>query len=158
MLEETARVIDIEDGLLIAETESRSACSHCSSSGCTTSVVAKLFGVRRNRLVMENSLDARPGDEVVIRIPDDLLVRASVMAYLLPLLTMLGAAALGDVLGMSEMFMSLLALAGLALGFLLVRWIIRRGPEQRYRPRLSRIVAPDGRRIEIPILTEELEQ
>jgi sigma-E factor negative regulatory protein RseC len=153
MLEETARVIALKGGLLIAETESRSACSHCSSGVCGTATVAKLFGVRRNRLVLENSLDARPGDRVVLCIGDDLLVRASVTAYLLPLLSMLGAAVLGDVLGTGEGFVGLLALAGLASGFLLVRWMIRRGSAQRYRPRLSRIVAREPGRIEIPILT-----
>lgn len=153
MLEETATVVEVIDDRLIAETESRSGCSHCSTGSCTTSVVAKLFGVRRNRLVMENSLDARPGDQVVVGIPDELLVRASVMAYLLPLISMLGVTAVGDALGMSEILLSLLALGGLAIGFFMVRWVIRRGPSQRYKPHLLRIVEPGWQRVGIPTLT-----
>ena len=95
MLEETATVVEVIDGRLIAETESRSSCSHCSTDSCSTSVVAKLFGIRRNRLVMENTLQAKAGDRVVIGIPDNLLVQASVMAYLLPLVVMLGVTACG---------------------------------------------------------------
>jgi sigma-E factor negative regulatory protein RseC len=155
MLEETARVIEVKDGLLLAETEFRSSCSHCASGdSCTTSVVAKLFGNRRNRLVMENSLQAKPGDQVLIGIPDALLVRASLMAYLLPLVTMLGVTVLGDALGVEDFFLSLLALMGLAAGFYMVRWATRRAPsQQRYKPRLLRIVAAGYQRVEMPNLT-----
>jgi sigma-E factor negative regulatory protein RseC len=153
MLEETARVIEVKDGLLMAETESRSACNHCSSDSCTTSVVAKLFGVRRNRLVMANSLNARPGDQVVLGIPDQLLSRASVTAYLLPLLIMLGVTALGELLGMHELLLSLLALGGLAVGFFTVRRLSRGSASQRYEPRLLRIVTPGNQRVEMPTLT-----
>jgi sigma-E factor negative regulatory protein RseC len=153
MLEETAMVIDVKDGMLMAETESRSSCSHCSADSCSTSVVAKLFGVRRNRLVMENSLDAKPGDQVVIGIPDALLVRASVMAYLLPLVSMLLLTAIGDALGMNEILLSLLALVGLAIGFFMVRWTIHRSASQRYTPRLLRIVAPGYQRVGMPTFT-----
>ncbi len=151
MLEETARVVEVLDGVLIAETQSRSGCSHCStSSRCSTSVVAKLFGVRRKRLVMANSLNARPGDQVVIGIPDQLLVRASLMAYLLPLVVMLVVTALGDLAGINELLLSLLALVGLAMGFFTVRWVSRSRTSQQYEPRLLRIVAPGHQRVGMP--------
>ncbi len=151
MLEESAHVVEVHDGVLIAETQSRSGCSHCStSSSCSTSVVAKLFGVRRNRLVMANSLNARPGDQVVIGIPDQVLVRASLMAYLLPLVVMLVVTAMGDLAGINELLLSLLALVGLVMGFFTVRWVSRRRTSQRYEPRLLRIVAPGYQRVEMP--------
>ncbi|MES9812520.1 MAG: SoxR reducing system RseC family protein [Candidatus Thiodiazotropha sp.] len=140
MLEETGTVVEVWDDSLQVETQSRSACSHCSSSGCTTSVVSKLFGIKRNRLQLENSLGAKPGDRVVIGIPDDLLVRASVWAYLLPLIFMLASTALGGVFGASEGFQSLLALGGLAVGFYIVRWTTRNlSSQRRFKPRLLRI-------------------
>ncbi|PVV24819.1 MAG: hypothetical protein B6D79_10270 [gamma proteobacterium symbiont of Ctena orbiculata] len=154
MLEETARVIDVKDGMLLAETESRSGCNHCStSSSCTTSVVAKLFGVKRNRLVMVNSLGAKPGDQVLIGIPDVRLVRASVMAYLVPLLLMLGFTALGDGIGLATIWLSLLALCGLACGFFIVYRVTRGWSSQRYKPRLLKVVAGDCQRLELPTLT-----
>jgi sigma-E factor negative regulatory protein RseC len=153
MLEETAWIVEVRDGVLIAETQSRSSCSHCgSSSSCSTSVVAKLFGVRRNRLALENSLGACVGDQVVIGIPDRLLVRASLMAYMLPLGIMLAVTALGDQVGMNQLLLSLLALVGLATGFVTVRWVSRGRSSQRYEPRLLRIVAPDYQRVEMPTL------
>lgn len=154
MREETARVVDIKAGLLLAEAKGRSACSHCTGGAvCASSVTAKLFGARRVRLVLANHLDARPGDQVVIGIPDELLVRASLLVYLSPLLLMLAAAALVEAWAVNEMLLSVSALAGLTLGVLGVRWTIRRGAEQRYRPRLLRVVAQARRQIEIPILT-----
>jgi sigma-E factor negative regulatory protein RseC len=153
MLEETAQVVEVKDGLLIAETQSRSGCNHCSSNSCTTSVVAKLFGVKRNRLVMENSLSAKPGDQVVIGIPDQLLVRASLTAYLLPLMIMLLVTALGDLAGIDELLLSLLAMIGLAVGFFTVRWLSRNGSSQDYQPRLLRIVATGYERVDLPTLT-----
>lgn len=150
MLEETAHVVEVRDGLLIAETQSRSGCSHCGNGSCTTSVVAKLFGVRRNRLVVENSLGAEPGDQVRIGISDRSLVRASLMAYLLPLLLMLGVTALGNLVGLNEFLLSLLALVGLAMGFFIVHWVSRGGLSHRYAPRLLRIVAPGHQWIDMP--------
>ena len=152
MLEEIAYVVAVQESLLIAETQSRGACSHCRTASCTTSVVAKLFGVRRNRLVMENSLGARPGDQVRIGIPDRTLVLASLMAYLLPLLCMLGTTALGKLAGVSEFFLSLLALVGLAMGFFIVHRVSRGGLSHRYEPRLLRIVAPGPQWVDMPTL------
>ncbi len=153
MLEETARVVEVHDGVLVAETQSRSGCSHCSTSSCTTSVVAKLFGVRRNRLLLDNSLGARPGDQVVIGIPDRLLVRASLTAYLLPLVVMLVITALGDMVGLNELLLSLLALGGLVVGLFTVRRVSRAGTSQHDQPRLLRIVAPGYQRVEMPTST-----
>jgi sigma-E factor negative regulatory protein RseC len=158
MLEETARVIGVKNNMLLAETESRSGCNHCGVNGCTTSVVAKLFGVRRNRLVMVNSIGAKPGDQVVVGIPDALLVRASVMAYLMPLLSMLGLTALGDQLGLQAVWLSLLALCGLAIGFFIVYRMTRGWSAQCYKPQLLRIVTADYQRVDLPTLTEELKQ
>ncbi|MES9990902.1 MAG: SoxR reducing system RseC family protein [Candidatus Thiodiazotropha sp.] len=153
MLAETARVIDVKDGMLLAETESRSGCNHCSADNCTTSVVAKLFGVKRNRLVLENSLGAEPGDRVVIGIPDALLVRASILAYLLPLLSMLGMTAIGKMIGLPTIWLSMLALFGLAMGFFMVNRATRGWTSQRYKPQLMRIEAAPYQRVEVPILT-----
>jgi sigma-E factor negative regulatory protein RseC len=151
MLEESARVVAVSGDRLWVETESRSACSHCTSSGCTTSVVSKLFGVKRNRLELQNSLGVRPGEQVVVGIPDALLVRASIWAYLVPLAVMLLPTLAGDLSGMGEGLQSLLALVGLATGFLLVHWMTRRvSYRQGFRPRLLRIVAQGTVRVEMP--------
>lgn len=153
MLEESATVVEASSHTLWVETESRSACSHCSSSNCNTSVVSKLFGIRKNRLKLENSLGAKQGERVVIGIPDKLLVRASVWAYLLPLICMLASAWLGGAYGASDGYQSLLALGGLAVGFTILRWTTRNlSSQQRFEPRLLRISGGGRVQVEIPNL------
>lgn len=140
MLQETAIVVAVQGDTLWVETESRSACSHCSSGECTSSVLGKLFGARRNRLQLDNCLDARPGDQVVIGIPDGLLVRASLWGYLVPLLAMMCAALAGKSWGFSDGGQSILALLGLVSGLFGVRWV-QNGmtARRRFQPKLLRI-------------------
>lgn len=154
MLEETAVVVDTRDGYLWVESQPRSSCSQCASSSCTTSVVAKLFGVKTNRLMLENTLDARTGQKVIIGIPDDLLVRASIWAYMMPLIVMLLLVALGQSAGLEQGAQSLLALSGLAAGFVLM-FLKTRSPQaqKHYIPRLLEVCEDTGVRIEITNLS-----
>ncbi|MBW9267878.1 MAG: SoxR reducing system RseC family protein [Candidatus Thiodiazotropha sp. (ex. Lucinisca nassula)] len=143
MLEETAMVVEANTDYLWVETRSRSGCSQCSSS-CTTSLVSKLFGMKRNRLKLENTLGVVAGDRVIVGIPDELLVKASVWAYLFPLLAMFAVSATGGVMGVGEGTQALLAMVGLAAGFALVRWgTSRQGARVRFRPSLLRIVSDE---------------
>ncbi|MCG8023553.1 MAG: SoxR reducing system RseC family protein [Candidatus Thiodiazotropha endolucinida] len=154
MLEEFGTVVEVWDEGLLVETQSRSACSHCSSGNCTTAVVSKLFGIKHNRFELDNNLGVQPGEKVVIGIPDELLVRASVRAYLLPLLVTVLATAIGSVVGLSEGLQSLLALGGLAMGLIWVRWLTQGvTSRQQFKPQLLRIVERDHVRVEMPNLT-----
>lgn len=152
MLEESAIVIDVHDGYLWVESQSRSACGQCSTSSCTTSVISKMFGVRANHLMLKNSLDVRPGQHVIIGIPDDLLVRASIWAYMVPLIFMVMGTVLGNILGLNDGLQSVLALSGLILGFYLVRGITQSvKSRKRFIPQLLRVADNDHLAIEIPI-------
>lgn len=140
MLEETATVLEVEDGLLTVQTISRSSCSRCSSSGCSTSVISRLFGLKRNRLVMENRLGARPGDRVVIGITDATLVRASIWAYLFPLAGMLSMTGISVFAGAGDLLQVLCALFGLTTGFYLVNGLTSSQRQRRqFTPVLLRI-------------------
>lgn len=150
MLEETGTVVEAGPEFILVETQSRSACSHCSTDNCTTSVVSKLFGVKRNRLQLENSLGAKLGDRVVIGIRDDLLVKASLWAYLLPLIVMLISVALVGILGAGEGLQSLVALGGLVLGLTLVRGSSGKGSYQKhFRPQLLRMAGTERIQLEL---------
>lgn len=117
MIEETATVVRVEDGAAWVATKSRSACGHCGASGdCGTAMVAKLFGERENLLRLDNSLDAEVGERVVIGVSNNLLLKASALAYLLPLLFLIALVALGQMLGMGEGASTLLGFVGLGIG------------------------------------------
>ena len=150
MLEERGTVVEVRGDTLWLETQARSSCSHCASGSCAPSVVSKLFGVKRNRLQLANELSAGVGDRVVIGIPDRLVVRASLRAYLLPVLVMLHAAALAHALGLGEGLQGLLAAGGLAIGFALVRAMSRSAASARqFRPRVLRIAEPGSVQVEL---------
>jgi sigma-E factor negative regulatory protein RseC len=154
VLEQSAKVVEVRDDTLWVESDARGGCSQCSSGSCATSVVSKLFGSRRSRFQLENTLGAKDGEQVVVGIPDELLVRASVWAYLLPLVVMVALAALGSAWGMSEGMQSLMALLGLAGGFLLVRRATRSvSSQQRFKPKLLRIAGHGQLQVELLDLT-----
>ncbi|MET0116842.1 MAG: SoxR reducing system RseC family protein [Sedimenticola sp.] len=140
MLEERAIVIAEEGGGLWVEATSRSSCTSCSSGSCTTAVVSKLFGVKHNRFLLENEIAAEPGDEVMIGIPDESLVKASLWAYLLPMVVMLSMAGLGALMNVGDGLQVLLASAGLVGGLLVVRRVSASGALNRFKPRLLRLV------------------
>ncbi|WP_428634327.1 SoxR reducing system RseC family protein [Sedimenticola sp.] len=147
MIEQTGIVTDTDGNSLWVETRQVSGCATCASGSCSSAVVSKLFGERRQRLQLPNSLAARPGDAVVIGIPEAVLVRASLGAYLLPLLAMIGAALSGQLLEAGEGLQGLLGLLGLAGGFLLVRRLTPGGPD--LQPRLLRLSPAE--RIQLPV-------
>ena len=154
MLEETALVVEADEQSLWVELPSRSACSQCGSGTCTTSVIAKLFRVSKPRFRLENSLNAQPGQQVVVGIPDDLVAKASLWAYLLPMVTLLAGAAVASVAGAGEGTQSLMALVGLGVGLLLVRRLTTTGSMQRrLRPTLLRLARPAQVSIEFTSLT-----
>ena len=90
MIEESARVISSDNGFAIVETQTRAACGSCSAEqGCSTSVVAGLFKRRENRLRVFNPIHAEPGQQVVIGLQEQSLIKVSLAAYLLPLLCLI---------------------------------------------------------------------
>lgn len=146
MLEETGTVVETRGNTIWVETQSRGSCSNCSNDGCSTSVLAQLFGVKRNRVALENELGAEVGQQVVIGISDGLLVRASLLIYLMPLLLMLVIVMSANDMGVGEIVQGVAALTGLGFGFVLVRLITGNlSIHQRFKPRLLRVDALSGR-------------
>lgn len=149
MLEETGIVVGVEGDLIVVETTPRSACSHCSAGSCTTSVVTRLFGARSNQLRLVNTLHVVPGQTVVISIPDQVLVWVSVLAYLVPLLSMLFAVAYASQLGLGDATQALVAVIGLLLGLGLVGMASdSQTARERYAPQLLRLAESAGIQIQ----------
>ncbi len=140
MLEQDATVVESKDGEIWVEAISRSSCSSCAAGSCSTSVVSKLFGLKQNRLQMRNTLQAKIGDKVIIGIPDSVLVKASIWAYLLPVVCMVLVTALALKQGYGDGIQVLAALTGLAGGFWFVGRVTRVGKQQgSFAPLLLRI-------------------
>ncbi len=139
MIEQSGIVERVEDGAAWVAAEVRSACGQCSQKGCASSLFAEMLGNRKNRLVVADPIGLRPGDAVVVGVPDAVLTQAAVAAYLLPVVALVAAAAAVSALGAGDLFAALAGLAGLALGFWMVRgWSRREGSRQRFAPLLLR--------------------
>ncbi len=132
MLEETARVERIEVDEIWVETQRRSTCSSCSvNKGCGTATLAKVLGNRRTLVRVLSDLPLEVGDQVVIGIREQALVRGSLAVYATPLLLLLAGAVMGE-LGAeqglwagAEAASILLGLFGLVAGLLWLKVFTR---------------------------------
>lgn len=149
MLEETARVERIEAGEIWVETQRRSTCSSCSvNKGCGTATLAKVLGNRRTLVRVLSDLPLEPGDQVVIGIREQALVRGSLAVYAVPLLLLLTGAVMGELgagqglWGSAEAASVLLGLSGLVAGLLWLKVFTRRiQHDVNYQPVVLRRVS-----------------
>ena len=122
MLEHNGKVVAATPASVLIETERRSACGHCGvSDRCGTSVIAGLFKHNANTLRLDNSMDLQAGDDVVIGIPEHLLLRAALWAYMVPMLFMITFALIVATAGYADLYVFLASIAGLFNGLYLAR-------------------------------------
>lgn len=135
MIEETAKIVELEGEFAWVETQRESACGACAvNKGCGTATIAKVLGKKRTRVRAINRLNAKLGDEVVIGIQEQALVRGSIAVYAVPLVFLLLGGMLGEWLGQgsdSEWRAILFGLLGLGAGFL---WLVRFSRKVRTSP------------------------
>jgi sigma-E factor negative regulatory protein RseC len=127
MIEETGVVVAVAGDSAEVETRRQGACGSCSANGaCGTSLLARYLGRKPLLLRARNLAGAAPGDLVVVGVPEDGLMRASLVAYLVPLLGLIAGGIAGPVLypAGGDGTAALTAFAGLALGLV---WLARFG-------------------------------
>jgi len=130
MIEENARVIAIENNQLLLEAETKAACNACAAKqGCGTSVLSKWVGRKFTRFQAPNTVNAQVGDEVVVGLAEEAMLKGSVLVYLLPLLAMIGFALLADSListdtASRDLLVLVSAVAGFALMLFISRWFL----------------------------------
>ena len=155
MIEETAQVVRIDGADVWVETRRRSTCSGCAAEkGCGTAALSKVLGNRRTLVRVLADMPLRVGDQVVIGIAEQALVRGSLAVYAVPLLLLLLGAVLGDMgaghglWDNAEAGSLVLGLGGLAVGLLWLRRFTRRiQNDVHYQPvvlRRGATVAVDG--------------
>ncbi|MCK4587448.1 MAG: SoxR reducing system RseC family protein [Gammaproteobacteria bacterium] len=144
MIEEFAQVVAFEGDDIWVETQRKSACGQCSANkGCGTAVLSKVLGNKRStvRVLNPNATKVSIGDEIVVGIEEQALVRGSLAIYLAPLLALFVFGLLGGVLAEQfnlvkpDTLVIVFSLFGLGLGFMWVKrfsGVISRDP--RYQP------------------------
>lgn len=132
MIEEQAQVIEINGDKLILQAQTQSTCGSCSANkGCGTSLLSRVIGRKFTRFQAQNNIDAAVGDTVIVGIPEDALLKGSLVMYAMPVMGMLIFALLADyVLSASAEFRDLMIAASAILG-LIVSSLMSKGYFQR---------------------------
>lgn len=145
MIEETARVIATEGDYALLQAERKSSCQTCAANkGCGTAVLSKVIGNRFTSFKALNSLDVKVGDEVIVGINEDALLKGSFAVYIIPLLIFLLFALLTDAVGAiwgleGEVHIILGGFAGLITGLFIIRHLFsRKINETRLKPVILR--------------------
>jgi sigma-E factor negative regulatory protein RseC len=148
MIEESATVVAVQGDQVLVQTQRQSSCQACSvKKGCGTSVLSKVIGTRVSQMSVPNRLQAEVGDEVLLGIEENALVKGSLLVYALPLILMLVFGLVAEVLASglgwhSELPVVLAAISGFALSAGLVRLaMLRSAFSRQIQPRMLRILS-----------------
>jgi len=127
MIEEKAIVTEVVEDRVMIQVQRQSTCSHCElSRGCGTGAIGRLLSRRNKPLTISNKYNLRPGDRVVLGMPNKAFLKASLLIYGLPLLGMLAGGLLAQWLfGESEMVTLILATSGFVCGLAYSAYIAR---------------------------------
>ncbi len=103
MIEETARVQSVKDGVVQIVTTQSSACKQCNEApSCSTSVLSKFFGDKEIELSLYSDLALKDGDEVLLGIEENAFLGLTVLVYFVPLCALLLSAALGEYIAQQQ--------------------------------------------------------
>ena len=118
MVEESAKVLKIEGDVVWVQAIQSSACGSCQAQkGCGHSLLAKTGQRQIDLPVARNGLDVAVNDQVVIGVPEQAILKSSMLMYGVPLGAMLGVATMTSLLGLSEGMVILASFVSLAGGF-----------------------------------------
>lgn len=128
MITENATVVLVENNQTWIETQRKTACGQCSANkGCGTSVLSKVIGNKLSRMKAINNIDARVGDQVVVGLKEEYLLKGAFMTYMLPLLYLFMFALLGQLVAsqlqtlQNELLIIIFSVLGFYLGIRKVR-------------------------------------
>lgn len=123
-IETRARVVSTASGKVWVEAGSQQGCAAChAQSSCGVSGLGKFSSRNKPPVALACDLAVQPGDSLVLNIAESDLLRAGLLAYLLPaLLSVLGALAatqfeLGDAAAAAAMVAGFAAGLGIARAF-----------------------------------------
>ncbi|MEH6627323.1 MAG: SoxR reducing system RseC family protein [Motiliproteus sp.] len=147
MIEESGRVVEITSKGILVETVRQSACGGCSAAkGCGQKVIASIGQGQRFEVLADNpqQLILHAGDGVVLGLDEGVFLKASSLAYLLPLIFMIVAALIADLLKVSDLMVAVAGFGGLASGLAALRWGVQAGSDHcQFHPEILRAQGSD---------------
>ena len=141
MVKEKAKVTGLDGNWALVQMQRQSACSHCElSNGCGTGAIGRLLGHRRKPVKIKNEDQLKPGDSVVLGLPEGAFLKASLLIYGLPLLgLMVGGMLALWITGESELFAFVFAAAGFVTGLQISALLARRQYSNQFSPRILQV-------------------
>lgn len=131
MLETRAIIIHVQGNQALVEAKGGIGCGNCDSEkGCTSGKLSQLFCSKPRQFTVLNETKAGVGDEVQITLPDGVLLRSSMLMYVVPLSLLLSGGMLGahwaSDTATRDGYAAIGALCGLVGGFVLAKWMAKR--------------------------------
>ncbi|MEL0638184.1 MULTISPECIES: SoxR reducing system RseC family protein [Marinomonas] len=149
MIEESGTVLSTEKGFADVETIRTSSCTSCRARhGCGHHAIAQVSASNRMRMKAIDTFDVEVGQKVIIGIPEDTLLQASLWVYLVPLLGLVGGATLPSLWHASNGESVVLSLVGLLSGL----WLAKKKSQKEennpdFYPKILRISPTQGNQI-----------
>ncbi|MGZ5608397.1 MAG: SoxR reducing system RseC family protein [Methylobacter sp.] len=126
MIEELAVVVKIENRQVWVESGQNSACGGClQKASCSTNAIGSVL--KKKSVPVDCDIELKTGDEVMVAIDENLLLRASLLLYLVPLIALFTGAGLAewllpDTVADADLWIA----AGAVSCFILSLWLINK--------------------------------
>src|SRR5512139_1755058 len=125
-IETRARVVSTASGKVWVEAGSQQGCAACQSqSSCGVSGLGKFLGRNKPPVALACDLAVQPGDSLVLNIAESDLLRAGLLAYLLPALLSVAGAIAATLAGLGDAAAAAAMAAGFAAGLGVARVFAR---------------------------------
>jgi sigma-E factor negative regulatory protein RseC len=124
MIEERVQVVAVQGRYAMVRAVSRAGgCGACAKhGGCAVSALGRFLRPGGRTWKIQNTVAAAAGDEITLGLSDGVLLTAALLAYLLPMVSLLVGAAVAATTATSELQVALGAGAGLLAGIGFARW------------------------------------
>lgn len=145
MIETLATVVAWKNGIVTVEASQTSSCDACSQPECGSGQVNKALARRYHKISLPHPEPLESGSQVLIAIPEQGLMTAVGLMFVLPLLCLLAGAGIGEwlfveLLGQHEVWVMLFSLLGGGAGFWGARrWHRKLAGEQSLEPKVVRV-------------------
>lgn len=158
MIEETGIVTRVEANHIIVSTQVKTTCGSCAAQdNCGTGTIARAFADKQQELRFTCNEKVEVGQQVKLGIPEQALLSASLLMYMVPMFALVGSALL------AQWFLTLAAIPGeggvilisaiaTAASFIWVRRLARHSKQAYFEPKLLSIVPPAPQRVPVKVL------
>jgi sigma-E factor negative regulatory protein RseC len=125
MIEELAVVVKIENRQVWVESGQNSACGGClQKASCSTNAIGSVL--KKKSVPVDCDIQLNTGDQVMVAVDENLLLRASLLLYVLPLIALFSGAGMADWLLADNANADLWIAGSAVLSFLASLWLINK--------------------------------